>query len=84
MMKSQVKLSYRAGWKLSFPVNGNAPRLFLEWIRDHQVAATGRITFSIKTKVDDSEVLNDVFIVRFDNILHKDAERCMDYLKLNI
>ena len=83
-MKSQVKLSYNSGWKLSFPVNENAPRLFLEWLRDMQAGRTGRITFSIKTQQDDAEVLNDIFIVRFDNILREDAVNCQNYIKANL
>ena len=84
-MKSHLKLSHRAGgWQLSFPVNGNAPRLFLEWLRDIEAARTGRVTFSIKTKVDVAEVLNDIFIIHFDNMTKNDAEHCKDYIKANL
>lgn len=80
----KVKLTYASGWRMSFNAHGTAPRLFLEWIRDNQKRFKYRISFTIKTEADESEILNDCFVVRFDNMIRETVHDCRDYIQNNL
>jgi hypothetical protein len=68
-------------WQLTFPAHDKAPRLFLEWLRDRQENV--RITFSVSTKPSADDVLNDEFVITFDNITKQDATDCEQYIMIN-
>lgn len=82
-MKKQVKLSYTSSWKLEFPKNSNAPMLFLEWVEWFNNQFKHPLVFKISQKKDESEILNDLFIVRLE-ATKENATDCYEYIKNNI
>lgn len=87
MAKNIAVLTYSSGFKLTFPCIGMAPRLFLEWLGNYQHEHRKDLhplTYKISREVpDDSEIDNDIFVIRFAIILREDARSCRDYINSN-
>lgn len=81
-------LTNSSGFKLTFPCEGRHPRLFLEWLGNHQHKhRTDKfpLQFQISRKAPyPDEIEMDVFEIRFHIIMREDARECVDYINSNL
>lgn len=85
-------IQYRSGNVLFFPSNGNAPSLFLEWVRD--TADSTGISIDVCTKYADNDGKNisDVWFddcitligVRMPNRIKQSFIDARDYINSNL
>jgi len=85
----QAKIYKSAGktYRVYFPVNGMSCKLFLEWWANFLYSyrdGSGFPTFHIDKEVpDNSEIDNDLFIVKCDQFTKETATELMNYINEN-
>lgn len=78
----KARLINRSGWKILLPKAGNAPLLFLEYIRDCRKA--GLKVYPTVTDPASEAEREQYMQIEIFNAIRETNEECVDYINANL